>query len=429
MKHSHSQLAIVNATVFTGSAVMHNAAIAIEDGKIRSINHAHGAGKRGETLDAGGRLVMPGFVNAHHHAYSALSTGMPAKPSSTFYAVLENLWWKLDRALTLDDVRLSARWTAAQCLRNGVTTVLDHHASYGAVRGSLSVICEEFDRAGIRGAVCFEVSDRNGPEATTAAIEENAAFVETAGVKRLFGLHAAFTISDETFRAVKRAAPPELGFHLHCAEDAIDIRDNHNALVTRLERFEVLRPATLLVHGVHLREDDLRGIAPHACCLVHCPDSNLHNGVGALDVARAQRLGVTVAAGTDGMHSSMLRTYKTAYDVARHVHRCPGAGCVETKKMYAATQALGARFFDDHAAGLKPGCRADMAIIDYQPHTPLTEENAWSHVLYGAAECPVYATICNGRIAFIDGTLKTMDEASLTASCTSAAQALWKRMR
>ena len=399
----------------------------IADGVITAIAPEGKLPRGTRKVDMGGRLIMPGFINAHHHLYAALALGMPARPSDTFYRMLENVWWKLDRALTLEDVRLSARWSLAQSVRNGVTTVIDHHASYGAICGSLAVIKAELELLGLSGAVCFEVSDRNGGDAAAAAIKENLAFADSASVKHLFGLHAGFTLSDQTLADVKQAVPPDCGFHIHCAEDPVDIKDNHGYLIERLDKYTILRPQTLLIHGVHLKESDLHQVAQRKALIVHCPDSNLHNGVGAFDLARAQRLGVRVAAGTDGMHSSMLRTYKTAYVLSRHLHHSPRAGMPEIIHMYEQTQHLCDGWFTQQRGMLAAGRRADIAVLEYRPHTPLTRDNLWAHVLYGAAECPIHTTIAAGKVLMDNGVLKTCDEGALEAQCVAAAAKLWKR--
>ncbi len=194
---------ITGGPVFTGEKLLSNHAILIENGIIQKIAPIDKLNENCDSIDTKGRLISPGFVNAHHHFYSALATGMSVKPSFSFIEILENLWWKLDKNLTEEQIRLSARWSIAQCAKSGVTSVFDHHASYGFIRGSLDIIKEEIEAAGLSAVLCFELSDRNGEAAAISAIEENSEFTESNRVKKLFGLHAAFTISDETFKKIK----------------------------------------------------------------------------------------------------------------------------------------------------------------------------------------------------------------------------------
>ena len=97
-----------------------------------------------EVHDLDGKFVMPGLVNGHTHLYSALARGMggPKEPPLNFLEILQKVWWKLDRALDEDAIYYSALVGAIDAVRYGTTTLIDHHASPKAIRGSLDVIKE-----------------------------------------------------------------------------------------------------------------------------------------------------------------------------------------------------------------------------------------------------------------------------------------------
>ncbi len=99
-----------------------------------------------EAVDCAGKIVLPGFVCAHHHFYSTMARGMaiPGEPASNFVEILERLWWKVDKAIEGEDITLSAQIPLIECIRNGTTTVIDHHASPSMRDGSLDLI--EFRR-------------------------------------------------------------------------------------------------------------------------------------------------------------------------------------------------------------------------------------------------------------------------------------------
>ena len=158
-----------------------------------------------EIIDAHNGLIMPGFINGHHHIYSALARGlsMPGPAPTNFGEILENLWFKLDNHLLADDVKASALLTYMGCIENGVTTIFDHHASYGDIDGSLSIIADVAKRFGVRSCLCYEISDRNGVEAMKQAVHENLRFAEEAEkdaehLAAMMGLHASFTLSPST---------------------------------------------------------------------------------------------------------------------------------------------------------------------------------------------------------------------------------------
>ena len=179
-----------------------------------------------EVLDAEGRLVLPGLIDAHTHLYSGFARGIALKeePPATFVEILERLWWRLDRALEIEDVRLSALVTIVGYIRNGTTTFIDHHASPSAIEGSLGAIAEVCLQSGLRSVLCYEVTDRNGKDEMKAGIEENVRFLnEVRGRKDarlggLFGLHAPLTLSDESLQAcleAGRKVGSDVGFHVH----------------------------------------------------------------------------------------------------------------------------------------------------------------------------------------------------------------------
>jgi cytosine/adenosine deaminase-related metal-dependent hydrolase len=420
--------ALSGGPVWTGQSLIPHGTVVVRNGRIVDCAPGNVAPADVPVHDVGGRLVAPGFVCGHHHFYSALATGVTVAPSACFAEVLAHMWWLLDDCLTLDDVRLSARWSLAQCARYGVTTVLDHHASYGAITGSLDAIADEIERAGLSGVVCFETSNRHGAAAAEQAIQENLAFAPRSRVKRLFGLHASFTLDDELLAEIQRVTPHDMGYHVHCAEDMVDVEHSGGSVVARFERFGILRPSTLLIHGVHLTPDELTRVADSGAALIHCVESNLHNGVGVCDVVAALARGVNVCAGTDGMHSSMPRSYAAAYLAARNLHRSPAVGFGETRAIYNNTQHLAGRYFDDTPGRLEVGARADIAVLDYIPRTPVMTENVWAHMLYGASPCPAYMTIAGGRVVYADGAVQWLDEQELAAECRTAAGALWERM-
>lgn len=159
-----------------------------------------------DELDAQGMLVMPGMICAHTHFYGAFARGMyiPGPPMADFREILERLWWPLDRALNAEGVRYSALTPLVDAIRYGTTTLIDHHASNRFVDGSLDVIAEAVIETGLRACLCYEVTDRDGPEVAAAGIRENARFIRkarAAGSPHLaatFGLHAALTLGDDT---------------------------------------------------------------------------------------------------------------------------------------------------------------------------------------------------------------------------------------
>lgn len=394
-----------------------------------------------EILDAGGAVVTPGLVNAHTHLYSTFACGYAPPPSHNFQEILENLWWPLDRALTLEDVRTSALVAAARCLLAGVTTIVDHHASYGAIRGSLGVIAEVVRSLGLRACLAYEVSDRWGDEATTHAIEENECFLSSLPGRRdgdlagLFGLHASFTLSDRTLHrcveAARRAGAP--GFHVHCAEDLADVSDARGrgfaGAVDRLQSAGILRPRTLAAHCIHLTKAEASMLAETGTIPVINPQSNMNNAVGVADVEGLLEAGCVVALGSDGMTADILEEVRAAIFTRRQEVRDP------TRMFGPAVRALtvsnpyvASQLFGKPIGVLCEGAAGDVVVWDYHPATPLHEGNVGGHLVFGLPSSRVRDVIAAGRLVVRNGTLADVDLVAETRIARSRAAAVWQRM-
>lgn len=406
---------------------------------IRPTREVQGAFDR--TVEASGRVVMPGFINAHMHFYSTFARGIgKAQPARDFDQVLRHLWWRLDKALTLEDCYYSALVPLIQAVRAGTTTLIDHHASPRAVRGSLARVAEAVDQAGVRACLCYEVSDRDGGGVAREGIEENAAWIEEVqrrGNPRLagmFGLHASFTVGDETLDlAVAEARRLGAGFHLHVAEGPVDQRHalafHERRVVDRLEKAGVLGPRTLLAHCIDVTPAEMETLARTRTAVVHNPQSNLNNAVGMADVAGMQDRGVLVGLGTDGMTVRMGQEVRTALFVRHLREGNPSAGFLETVALLLRHNAqIASRCFDLPVGVLAPGFAADLAVLDYCPPTPLDDDSFPGHFVFGLAEAEVVTTICGGRVLMEERRLLLdLDEAEVAAKARECAAALWRR--
>ncbi len=400
---------------------------------------------REERWDAEGQLVMPAAICGHTHFYGAFARGMaiPGEPPSNFPQILERLWWRLDKALTLEDVRYSALVCLVDAIRHGTTTLIDHHASPNAIEGSLDVIAEAVEQAGVRAALCYEVTDRDGPERARAGIEENMRFAREVSGSRSqgmlaasFGLHASLTLSDETLAdCVAAAKELGLGFHIHVAEDVADqedsLRKSGKRVVHRLHDAGILGPKTIAVHCVHVDEGEIERLAATSTWVTHQPRSNMNNGVGVAPVEQMVRRGVRVALGNDGFSNNMFAEMKAAYLVHKLAQRDPRAmpGDLVMRLAYENNALLARVFWPDLTLGqITPGAAADLVFLDYHPTTPLTAGNLPWHLLFGFEASMITATVCAGRVLMRDRRLLTLDEEEITARSRELAAKTWERL-
>jgi len=395
-----------------------------------------------ERIDAGGRLVTPGLVNAHAHLYSSLARGMPLPHFSprSFREILDQLWWKLDRALDLDTVYQSALVGAVGHLRCGVTALFDHHASPAAITGSLSQLKRAISQVGLRADLCYEVTDRGGEREREEGIAENVRFAreerEGGHFAAHMGLHASFTLSDEALaRAGEAAAPLELPFHIHLAEgkeDPLDALHQHGVRTAeRLDRFGILTEGTLLIHGVHLAGAELALLAQRPASVIHNPRSNMNNAVGAAQVGAMLARGVRVGIGTDGFGCDIVGELLAARLLAHHVTGDPTAvGDPALLSLVHHNYALAERAFGVPLGKLAPGYAADLVVWDYDPPTPLDAGNLLAHLLFGSINEGLrpWAVIVGGEVRLREGQVLGLDETAALATARGAAERLWARV-
>jgi cytosine/adenosine deaminase-related metal-dependent hydrolase len=255
-----------------------------------------------------------GHVNAHTHLYSALAPlGMPppAQPPDTFLQILERVWWRLDRALDRDTLDAGARLYVAESLLHGTTCLVDHHESPAFIDGSLDVLADACQELGMPAVLCYGATERNRglPEAEQGLAECRRFVRENQRplVRGVIGLHASFTVSDETIcQAADLARELETVLHLHMAEGPEDLEDarsrGYRSPLDRLQQLDALVPGSLMAHGVHLTADEVRLCADHGIWLVQNPRSNRGNRVGYPRHLAASPL---VALGTDGYPADM----------------------------------------------------------------------------------------------------------------------------
>ncbi len=378
---------------------------------------------RGARIDSNGLLVLPGNVCAHTHLYSALARGMPyaLEPPESFLQILQRVWWRLDRALDADAIRASALVGGLEALLSGTTTLVDHHASPNAIDGSLDVIEDALRTLGVRSVLCYETSDRDGPERAAAGIAENRRFLERVRrdqpslVRAMVGAHAAFTLSDETLAECAELGP----LHVHAAEDGVDA-----GAVTRLAELGALGEDTLLAHGVHLGDKEIALVGEANASVAHNARSNMNNAVGR---ARVEAFGPRVALGTDGIGSDMFEESHAAYFRLREDD--VGAGIDWPLARLAEGARLAGRLFGEPLLGtLEPGAPADLVVLDYAAPAPVRESSFAGHWVFGLSSRAVRDVMVAGEWVVADRRLTLVDQDELAASACAEAEGLWRRL-
>ncbi|MCH7495105.1 MAG: putative aminohydrolase SsnA [Candidatus Marinimicrobia bacterium] len=434
---------IVNAEIVTGdkqNPFISGGAIAIEGTKIVKVGSTSGMKPNypdAELFDAQGGMLTPGHVNAHMHLYSSLARGMPP-PEETpknFVEILEKVWWRLDTALTSEDVYLSAMVGLMESAKAGVTTVIDHHSSPNAITGSLSTISKAVRETGLRGILCYEVSDRDGAEKRDEGIKENADFInsnlsESDDSAGLFGLHASFTLSDESLDA-SLEANGDKGFHIHVAEDRADLddaRQKYNmSTVERLTAKGILNEKSIAAHCVHLEDGDVGLLKDSGVMVTHQPLSNANNAVGRAEIPNLLKEKVRVALGTDSYTHNMLE--EAHFALLNHDAENGGPLSVSDVTLMLSENACAASGYLGVKLGLiAEGYEADFAIYDYSPPTPVSKTNINSHIFYGLRSILPKSVFAKGEKIVDDYKMTKVNEEEIYEKSRRAAKALWDRI-
>ncbi len=441
---------ITNANLITWeepNRILENYAVYIENDVIKEIGSQEEMAKRypdAERLDACGQYVMPGNICAHTHYYGAFARGMaiPGAAPEDFPDILGKLWWPLDKALTEDDIRYSALVCLVDAIKHGTTSLVDHHASPNAISGSLDIIAQAVDEAGLRSVLCYEVTDRDGEAKAAEGIAENVRFIARTRRERIaggrvaanFGLHASLTLSDETLDLCREALPEQAGFHVHAAESDVDEYDSLAKsglrVIDRLERHGILGPRTIVAHAVHVDAREMTLLSQTGTWVSHQPRSNMNNGVGVAQVESMLRAGVKVCLGNDGLSNTMWKEWEAAYLVHKVWNRDPRRmPASEVARMAIVNNArLMGVFFPEAPVGvIQPGAAADLIFVDYYPTTPLHPGNLPWHIVFGFNESMVTTTMVAGKVLMRDRQILTLDEAAITAYSRELASRVWKR--
>lgn len=409
--------------------------------KVGELNEIKALYKEAEFIDAKGGVIMPAYINAHEHIYSSFARGLSINNYNPngFLDILDGLWWTIDKNLTLKDTYLSAMATYVDSIKNGVTTTFDHHASFSNITDSLFEIAKAAKECGIRSCLCYEVSDRAGKERAKEGVLENEAWIkhaladDTDMFAGMMGMHAQFTISDETMELAKAHKPEGVGYHIHVAEGIEDLYDSlkkyGKRIVDRLMDHGILGDKSLFAHCIYINEHEMDVLKETDTMVVHNPESNMGNACGCPPTMRIVEKGILTGLGTDGYTHDMTESYKVANILHKH-HLCDAnAAWGEVPQMlFEGNAKIAGRYFKKQLGVLKEGAAADVIVTDYIPLTPMNANNVNSHILFGMTGRSTITTVANGKVLMKDRVLLGLDEEKIMADCRQAAKELANRI-
>jgi len=390
-----------------------------------------------ETIDLNGKTVLPGMINAHTHLYSALAMGMhpPKNTPTNFVQKLQEIWWKLDLALDEDSTKASFESGLLECLKFGVTSVFDHHSSQNFTDGSLELLVDIAKGFGQNISVAFEITDRNGENIFKSSLKENIKsfekFKDNPFVHPLIGLHASFTLSDDSLKCIYNDLKglDNWGIHIHVAEDKADESDakskGYESVISRLNKFNLINEHSLIIHGIHSSGNDMEILKIAGAALVHNPTSNANNRVGMLPNSHISTMNAGL--GTDGMRTNMLEEAQQG-TLIRSSHLKGGESSIDYLELiFKNNPEIASRTFGRKIGHLSPGNQADLTIYDYQPRTAITKDNFAGHILFGFGQ-PT-DVITRGEYRIKNCKFIVASERKIKENAQAHSQKLWNKMK
>lgn len=391
-----------------------------------------------EVVDGGGRICIPGMVTTHAHFYGQFARGMSIGESMrNWQQILSRMWWKFDKKLTDEMTYYSAMMGLIEGLKYGTTTYFDHQASAFATEGSLDLIESAVRHTGARACMAYEVSDRDGVEHRKSGIAENVRFLkkmknnEDSQIKALFGLHAGYTLNQETLEICANYGKElNAGFHIHVAEDMADVSESYRLydmhVVERLAKAGILGDKTIAAHCVNVGPEQWNILKETGTYVAHNVQSNTNNAVGICPVVRMLDDGVKVCLGGDGYTYDLFTEMGIAIIIQRIREKDPRVFSGEQIRTFAFENPgrLSEKIFGVRTGVLEAGAAADFVILNYTEPTPILDKNIFSHMT-SAFSGHVKDVIVEGREVVSDGICSQVDEERIFALCREQAGKLW----
>lgn len=415
---------------------LRNVSIRVDGPAIAEIGRIKGRG-----IDCRGKLVLPGFVNTHHHLFQVLTRNIPTvqeAPLFKWLTTLYGIWARLDEKME----HAAASAGIAELLQSGCTTTSDHH--YLFPPGQTKLIDAEIRAAkelGIRfhptrGSMSLGRSKGGLPpdeicEDEEAIVADCRRVIEKYDDPKRFSMCrvgvapcAPFNVTPELMRRMTEFGVP---MHTHLAETLDEERDCLQRLkMTPIEFLASVGwtgPRVWLAHMVHARSAEIEWVARQGIGVAHCPTSNWRLGSGRAPVAEMLRAGVAVGLGVDGSASNdaghML-------DEARHAMLASRAGegwLTARQSLWMATRGGAKVLGRDDVGSIEVGKAADLVVLDLEG---VATAGAMADPVAAAMFCKprVDTVIVNGRVVVENGELQSGDERTIARRANRAADSM-----
>lgn len=390
-----------------------------------------------DAIDAGGHVVLPGFVNAHVHLYGTLAHGIPVDEApGGFWSFLDDYWWpKVEDRLDHAMIAAAADYVCAEMLRSGTTTFYDILEGPHALPDALFVEKEVVERRGLRGILSFEATERAGPEIARLGLDENARLIDSCRpgdlVHGAMCWHTAFTCGADYIReAVELATDRSVIYHAHCNEGVHEGEwcERHLGMrtVEFYARLGIAGPRFLASQCVQLSARERELIAERGMRVSHMPLANCEVGGGIAPIPELLAGDVVVGLGSDGYVNDFYEVMRGAFLL--HKARLLDPGAMPAATVLAMSTEGGAVALGlDRVGRLEPGWAADLQVVDATFPTPVTEHNLFDQLVLWRNHTHVRDVMVAGQWRVRGGEVLDADLDAMRAATREQAERLWAR--
>jgi 5-methylthioadenosine/S-adenosylhomocysteine deaminase len=413
--------------------------VLIRDGLIAEIGD-HIEANEGETIDASGCAVLPGFVQTHVHLCQTLFRG--AADDLSLIDWLKQRVWPMEAAHTAKSIRASARLGIAELVRGGTTCAL----TMETVKHTEEVL-RVVDESGFRATVgkCMMDKGEEVPagllEQTGESIRESVALIEKwhghadGRVRCCFAPRFAISCTQELLSQVSELARKhQVLIHTHASENKKECEivesETGRRNVAYLESLGISGSHVVLAHCVHLDTEEMETLARTGTNVAHCPSSNLKLGSGLARVAEMLARRIPVSLGADGAACNnrldMFTEMRTAALLQKLAH---GPEVLPAARVLRLATIDGARALglEKEIGSLEAGKRADVIVVNLDQLHSTPQRDVVSALVYSAISSDVRTTIIDGRVLMRDGELLRLNEASVIEEANHEAKGLAQR--
>jgi cytosine/adenosine deaminase-related metal-dependent hydrolase len=392
------------------------------------------------TIDASRCVVVPGFVNTHHHFYQVLTRNVPAVQNAKLFSwlvYLYEVWKNIDEEAVL----ISSQVAMGELAKTGCTCTTDHHYLYprGFAADLMGLQFEAAGRIGMRfsptrGSMSLSKKDGGLPPDTVVQTEEQ--ILEDS--RRVIGQYhdpdplamrkvilapcSPFSVSRELMVETARLARSyEVRLHTHLAETKDEneycLRTHGKRPLELMEEWEFVGEDVSYAHGVHFTDEELEVLGQSGTAICHCPSSNMRLGSGIARVKEMLERGITVALAVDGSASNDASDFLGEMRQVLFLQRVRyGADAIAAPQIFALATGNGLRVLNFSRLGkIETGWGADLALFDvHKLEYAGALSDPLAALLFAGVSHQAVCTIVNGRIVVEQGSLVGLDEAELT---------------